>query len=331
MLALIVNTKGLPIYWEVLEGNTADATTIAWLLDRLKRKLSITLPIPTMVFDRGMVSEENLRLLEDEGIKYITAMDKNQIEEIAKFCFLEFSKIDNEDRAEFLLKSNFIPFDETAFCKEITLIGERRYVLNFNAQLCQDQKKAREAQIVQFEQFVKDQNQELLEAKGHRDLNATKAKFCAQLRKAKLQDFIEVEMEERYVPKRTKDMLKAIRTYQAVIRTNEQKKIESGRLDGFWLLVTNLSEKENGEFVSNTKDVVQPYRDKVVIESSFRDIKSFIEVAPVHVWNSEHVRAHYTICVLAHLIDRTLTLALHERTGGLSKDIIAQQVLISLR
>ncbi len=53
MLALIVNTKGLPIYWEVLEGNTADATTIAWLLDRLKRKLSITLPIPTMVFDRG--------------------------------------------------------------------------------------------------------------------------------------------------------------------------------------------------------------------------------------------------------------------------------------
>ena len=136
---------------------------------------------------------------------------------------------------------------------------------------------------MQFEQFVKDQNQELLEAKGHRDFHATKAKFCAQLRKAKLQDFVEVDMEEKYVPKKTKDMLKAIRTYQAVIRVNEEKKVESGKLDGFWLLVTNLSEKENGEFVSNTQAVVQPYRDKVIIESSFRDIKSFIEIAPVHV------------------------------------------------
>lgn len=323
VLALIVNAKGVPIYWEVLEGNTADATTIAWLLDRLKRKLSTALPIPTMVFDRGMVSEENLKLLEDEKIKYITAMDKNQIEQIAKFDFLKFSKIVNEDREEFLLKSNFILFDETAFCKEIALIGERRYVLNFNAQLCQDQKNARDVQILQFEQFVKDQNQELLEAKGHRDFHATKAKFCAQLRKAKLQDFVEVDMEEKYVPKKTKDMLKAIRTYQAVIRVNEEKKVESGKLDGFWLLVTNLSEKENGEFVSNTQAVVQPYRDKVIIESSFRDIKSFIEIAPVHVWTPEHVKAHYTICVLAHLIDRTLTLALHERTGEASKDIIA--------
>jgi hypothetical protein len=51
VLALIVNTQGLPLYWEVLEGGTADATTITWLLKRLKEKLMIAIPIPTMVFD----------------------------------------------------------------------------------------------------------------------------------------------------------------------------------------------------------------------------------------------------------------------------------------
>lgn len=327
VLALIVNTKGLPIYWEVLEGGTADATTISWLLGRLKEKLPSLLPTPTMVFDRGMVSDENLALLEAGGVKYITAMDKNQVEEIAKFDFLEFSKFTSEETVKHLLDTNFIPLDETTFCKEVNLIGERRYVLSFNAQLCLDQRKAREEQVVRFNQFVDEQNKELQEAKGHRDLAATKAKFDDYLRKAKLQGFIKVEFEEKYLPKKTKKMLKAIRSYQATAHVDTEKKIESGRLDGFWLLVTNLSEKENDLFVQDTKSVVQPYRDKVVIESSFRDIKSFIEIAPVHVWNPEHVRAHYTICVLAYLMDRTLTLTLHERQGSASKEIVAHERL----
>ena len=104
-------------------------------------------------------------------------------------------------------------------------------------------------------------------------------------------------------------------------------KLDKARPISDLLIPPNLSEKENELFVQDTKSVVQPYRDKVVIESSFRDIKSFIEIAPVHVWNSEHVRAHYTICVLAYLMDRTLTLNLHERQGDASREIIAHERL----
>ena len=32
----VVNKIGLPFYWEVLPGCTADSTTIIWLLERLK-------------------------------------------------------------------------------------------------------------------------------------------------------------------------------------------------------------------------------------------------------------------------------------------------------
>jgi transposase len=328
VLALIVNAKGLPIYWEVLEGGTADSTTIPWLLERVKQKLSVAIPIPIMVFDRGMVSDENLLLLEADKIKYISAMDKNQIEGITSFDFSDFKKMTVKDAENPKLNfSGFIKLDKSTYCKEMTVIGKRRYILCFNPQLFKDQRNAREEQIVAFKSFVEDLNKELLTAKNDREEKATKDKFNAYLRKSKLQGFINVDLEEKWVPKALKTWVKAIRSYQGSYNIDELKKLEVGKLDGFWLLVTNLSEKIDDTFVQDTKAVVQPYRDKVVIESSFRDIKSFIEICPVHVWKPEHVKAHYTICVLAYLVDRTLTLALHDNKGKESKEIVAHERL----
>ena len=64
-----------------------------------------------------------------------------------------------------------------------------------------------------------------------------------------------------------------------------------------------------------------PYREKVIIEDAFRDIKSFLEVAPVYVWLEKNVKSHYTICVLAYLINRTVSNLLKENKGNLSADI----------
>jgi len=43
-------------------------------------------------------------------------------------------------------------------------------------------------------------------------------------------------------------LLRAILTYRITAKVDEQKKLEAGRLDGFWLLVTNLSEQAEGAF-----------------------------------------------------------------------------------
>lgn len=94
VLAVVVNEKGLPFYWEVLPGGTADSTTIAWLFDRLKKRFKLA--NVTLVFDRGMVSDDNLALIEDEQIKYISAMDRNQIEDITGIKFSMFSHLDPE-------------------------------------------------------------------------------------------------------------------------------------------------------------------------------------------------------------------------------------------
>ena len=39
------------------------------------------------------------------------------------------------------------------------------------------------------------------------------------------------------------------------------------------------------------------------------------------------MKAHYTCCVLSHLINRTLTMRLHEQEGSLSKEVITHERL----
>lgn len=320
VLALVVNGDGIPFYWEVLPGGTADTTTITWLLDKVKERfqnISINL-----VFDRGMVSDDNLTLLEDAGIKYISAMDKNQIEGITQLDFTEFSYLEPdkiEPQAEKL--SDFIGIKENTYYREVRIEGDRRYILCFNPQLFKEQRQAREQALSHFHDFVRDVNTELNSAKKSRQEEPTAKKFNAQLKKSKLNSFVTVNLQPVDLPGKTKP----IRTFQGTVVVNQSDMKYAGRLDGFWLLVTNHNEMRDEQFCISAEKLIPPYQEKVVIEAAFRDIKSFIEIEPVYVWTETHVKAHYTICVLSHVINRILTLKLHENKGNATKDIVSHE------
>ncbi len=325
VLALVVNCDGLPFYWEVLPGGTADVTTITWLIERLSKRFDVAKKT-TLVFDRGMVSDENLGDLEEKEIKYISAMDRSQLEGITGLDFTLFSHLDPDHVCEQAGKlSRFKKLNESTYYREYPIQGKRRYILCFNPQLFKDQRKARTRAIADFHLFVRDLNAELKAAKRSRQRKATKEKFTRRLKKIKLNTFVDVELHLIHVNNGTNQ--DAIRTYQATVIVDEQAKRKAERLDGFWLLVTNHTEKVKNAYQVNAKNAIMPYREKVVIESAFRDIKSFVDVKPVYVWTETHVKAHYTCCVLAHLINRTLTQRLHKHEGNLSKDIVAHERL----
>ena len=50
-----------------------------------------------------------------------------------------------------------------------------------------------------------------------------------------------------------------------------------------------------------------------------------MDVSPIYVWTEIHVNAHYTICVLSYLINRTLTLRLHENKGKITEEVVAHE------
>jgi hypothetical protein len=329
VLALVVNRDGLPFYWEVLPGGTADATTITWLLERLKERFRIN--ETTLVFDRGMVSDDNLKLLEAAGIKYVSALDKSQLEPVTGLDFTAFAELDPERVGEQeAALPGFNRLGDDTYYREVKVDGARRYILCFNPRLFRDQRHARTQAVADFRAFVDELNAELRGAKKSRRRQPTAEKFERRVVKDKLRDFVGVRLSATDIARTAADGSPFhVRTYQGTAVVDEARMLQAGRLDGFWLLVTNHQEKEGEVFQVAAPEAIVPYREKVVIEGAFRDIKSFVEVAPVHVWTEAHVKAHYTICVLSHLINRTLTLRLHQRPGDLTREIVSHEKLFA--
>lgn len=321
VLALLVTPDGFPFYWEVLPGGTADAKTIKWLLEKCQNKFK-EMDV-TIVFDRGFVSDENLKRFESEKIKYITAMDKNQIESICgnRFGFDQFGQLTCDDITEFLENSElFGKVDKTKFCREIKVEGKRRYILCFNPQLFLDQRDSRDKALDAFiNETLPEINEELGSAQKSRSYSATMNKFTAVARKSKIASFIDIELTEKIVNGKTV-------TFQATVNVDQTRKFEAQRLDGFWLLVTNHSEKNvENQFVLPTTEALRPYADKIIIEDAFRHMKAISEMAPLYVRLEDHVNAHYTICVLTQLIDRTIHMRLKKKQGQLSSDILTAE------
>jgi transposase len=77
LLALVVTEAGFPLSYEVFEGNRADVTTLEEILDSVERKHGSMGRV--WVFDRGIVSEENLALLRRRGAFYLVATPKRKL------------------------------------------------------------------------------------------------------------------------------------------------------------------------------------------------------------------------------------------------------------
>jgi len=66
VLMLVITPEGFSIYWEILEGNTADVNTIKSLVCKIEKVYGKVESV--VCFDRGMVSDENLKLLRNSRI-----------------------------------------------------------------------------------------------------------------------------------------------------------------------------------------------------------------------------------------------------------------------
>lgn len=69
VIALIVNSEGFPFSYETFDGNRADVSTLETILRMVERKYGKARRI--WVFDRGIVSEENLQAIRKRGGQYL--------------------------------------------------------------------------------------------------------------------------------------------------------------------------------------------------------------------------------------------------------------------
>ena len=69
LLALMVTNEGLPVGYEVFPGDTYEGKTFKTAIDRIKKQYKVKRAI--IVADSGLLSRENIELLESEHLEYI--------------------------------------------------------------------------------------------------------------------------------------------------------------------------------------------------------------------------------------------------------------------
>ena len=83
--------------------------------------------------------------------------------------------------------------------------------------------------------------------------------------------------------------------------------IESDKLlDGVCVFITNHIERQETGFKVNPRKVIRAYRNKTKIEDVFKNVKSFLKIRPFFVNTENHVKAVYTICILAYFLNKFL-------------------------
>lgn len=330
---IVITPEGYPIYWELLEGNTADAKTVEGLISKIE---SIYGHLESVIcFDRGMVSDENLKLLEAKEVEFITALDGNQIsyfDEVINFdLFEKIKELDYKTQAKKIKKkfekNNFSSQGNNLYYYELILskddiqkiekktdklsLEKRRYFLAFNPELAYLTAKHRRERVEEFEYWVSDLNTELNKALKARNKETIEKNIKKELRKRRITDVvIEYELEACSVKNKDgKGNTKNVKTFQIKLNPISEKSYEQAeKYDGIWVLITSISNKREKEFFkkSHFMSYFEIYRLKTTIEESFKILSNFVGVEPFYVHKDMHVKAHFTLCVLAYLIDVTI-------------------------
>lgn len=76
-IALVVSQQGMPLGYEIFDGNRNDATTVEEMVQAIEKKYGKASRV--WVMDRGMASEDNVEFLKQEGRRYILGTPKSML------------------------------------------------------------------------------------------------------------------------------------------------------------------------------------------------------------------------------------------------------------
>ena len=76
-IGLVVAKEGIPLGYEVFEGNRHDSTTVETIIEKMESLYGKSDRV--WIMDRGMAGPENLELLQEEGRRYIIGTHKKQL------------------------------------------------------------------------------------------------------------------------------------------------------------------------------------------------------------------------------------------------------------
>ncbi len=177
VIGLLCDEDGHPVSLEVFPGHTQDPQTFAAQITKVKARFGVH--AITFVGDRGMIKGQQIEDLAQQGLHYITAITKPQMEKLLRTGTLQMDLFDQE-LAEVLADEGI------------------RYVLRRNPVRAQEVRDTRHAKLATLQAQVAKANQYLTD---HPRANAQGAvqKLVARAKALRIADWVALTVEERSI------------------------------------------------------------------------------------------------------------------------------------
>jgi len=309
LLGVLINDQGYPFKWDVFPGNTAEVKTLKRNINACKRRFKLGNKNVTIVFDRGIISDDNADLIKDAEMKYISALDRNQIPSsginLEPFKGLSIDKVTKDVS----LPAGFKKYDDELYFHDSGVIGPKRLIVGFNPTLFKEDRSNRDEKIDVFKAYLKKENKNLNNAQRDRQLDATKGRIINELKRLKIRKYYESPvLNPITVQRKLKGgTVKHIKSFKVEIKMKGDVIKADKLLDGVCVFITNHTEKQGRGFRVRAQIIIKAYRDKTKIEDVFKNVKSFLKLRPFFVNTDAHVEAVYTICILGYFINKYLS------------------------
>jgi transposase len=278
VIALIVNSEGFPFSYETFDGNRADVSTMETILRMVERKYGKARRI--WVFDRGIVSEENLAAIRKRGGQYLVGTPRSQMKQF---------------EAELLDQENWTQVRPEVEVKKVAIPqGEETYILCRTTGRKEKEKAIRGRFSSSMEKALKGLAKTI--ATGRlKDRNKMERRLGRiQARHPQVNDLYDVDLRET---------AEGVRLFWQI---KQERKTWRESREGAYLLRTNLRAQTAEELWSK-------YMQLTEAEAAFRALKSELSIRPLFHQKEPRVKAHVMVAFLGYALRVTLKHLLKRR------------------
>jgi len=282
VLALIVNGEGFPLSYETFDGNRADVTTLETVLRMVERKYGKARRV--WVFDRGIVSEENLAALRRRGGQYLVGTPRAKLKQFEQQLLAGGWE---QVRPEVEVK--LLPTPQ----------GEETYILCRSTARRAKERAIRSRFSTRLEKALQALQKRV--AKGNlKDRNKIERKLGnLQARHPQVADLYQMSVTE-------KGGALAVEWQGLDSRQTWQRARE-----GAYLLRTNLPPGEPAQ-------LWQDYIQLTEAEAVFRALKNELSIRPIFHQRERRAKAHILVAFLGYALWVTLKHLLRRKDSALS-------------
>jgi len=277
VIALIVNNEGFPFSYETFDGNRADVSTMETILRMVERKYGKARRI--RVFDRGIVSEENLAAIRQREGQYLTGTPRSQMKQF---------------EAE-LLKEDWTRVRPEVEVKKVTIPqGEETYILCRTSGRQEKEKAIRNRFSNSMENALKGLEKAIATGRLKDRNKMERRRGKIQARHPQVNDLYDLAL---------RDTAEGIRLFWQI---KEDRRSWRESREGAYLLRTNLQ-------AETAEELWAKYMQLTEAEASFRALKSELAVRPLFHQLEPRVKAHVMVAFLGYALWVTLKHVLKRR------------------